>query len=150
MIAAAENKWGPRKHRQRKGLSINPVLKSVADFEKLQTGDIGPDWSFVRVASLDPPVIVGPDVEEIAAVDLPRLCYSGRWANVSCDAYAYERVTGNGVTLGINSVQLTRHDKRLGSGRPAPEDDFDPEPLDPDDDDGDDNDLAPARRPRRR
>lgn len=150
LAAAADAKWGKDRPRRLRGLTVEPALKSVADFEKLQTGDITEAWSFVRVSSLDPPAVVDANVQEIGAGDLRRECYSGRWAHVSCNAYAYERQTGSGVTLGLNSVQLLRHDKRLGAGRPRPEEDFDPEPLDPDNDNDDEDELTRRPSPRRR
>jgi site-specific DNA-methyltransferase (adenine-specific) len=153
LAAAAGAKWGDKKNwpKRLRGLNYEPVPKSVADFGKLQTGDIDELWSFVRASSLDPPAIVGPNVDEVVGGDLRRECYSGRYANVSINAYAYERQTGSGVTLGLNSVQLTRHADQLGAGRPKPEEDFDPEPLDADNDnDGEEDDELLVHRPRRR
>jgi hypothetical protein len=155
LVNAAMVKWGPRKNwpKRLRGLTHEPVLKSVADFEKLQTGSVDDRWAFVRASSQDEPAIVDANVDPVIGGDLRRECYSGRWANVSVNAFGYEQQTGAGVTLGLNSVQLLRHDDRLGAGRPRPEDDYQPESLDSANDDyneEEEEELAPQPRHRTR
>jgi hypothetical protein len=155
LIAMATERWGPRAKwpRQLRGIMRDPVVKDVAEYPKI--GSFPRGWSFVRVGSLEPPGIVMPNLAVVSKADYRSEIYSGRWAlAVSANAYAYEQQTGAGVTLGLNNIQLGKHDTRLGSGRPRPEDDFDASDLDPDngDDDASDNDnedddfVRPSRR----
>jgi hypothetical protein len=138
LIAVATDRWGPRAKwpRQLRGIMRDPIVKDVADYPKI--GSFPPGWSFARVGSLEPPGIVLPDLTVVSKADYRSEIYSGRWAlAVSTNAYAYEQQTGAGVTLGLNNIQLGKHDTRLGCGRLRPEDEFEPSDLDPDDDNDD-------------
>lgn len=44
----------------------------------------------------------------------PAEIYGGRWARAVLNAYFYDTKTGNGVTFGLNSVQLLKHDTSFG------------------------------------
>ncbi len=153
--AAVFAKWGSKSERpaRLRGLNYDPVVKICSEYPRM--GKFPPGYCFVRAGSSDAPGIVGPDVKEIDKPDLRKEVYSGRWANVSVTAFTYERKTGNGVSLGVNNVQLLKHDERLGAARPSATEEFDSEDLpaaaaaDNDDLDNDD-DLQPARRPSRR
>lgn len=149
--AAAVTRWGKKADwpKQLRGINRDPIIKACEDYPAI--GKLPPGWCFVRASSTEPPGIVGPDVEEIAKQDLRREIYSGRHANLSLQSFAYQRMTGSGVSLGLGNIQLTKHDDRLGTPRPNPGEEFDPEELPETDNDGDnDDDLAPPRRPRRR
>jgi hypothetical protein len=155
---AATQRWGKRKAdwpRPLRGINRDPIVKDCSDYPKIGIEESG--WCFVRAGSLEPPGIVDNLVQDLNKADLRRECYSGRWATVTVNAYAYEQMTGAGVTLGLGNIQLLKHDKRLGTARPKPSEEFDPEPL-PDDDDAivandnadeDDDFVRPPRRPRR-
>lgn len=147
--AAATAKWGRKADwpRPLRGISKDPVIKDAADYPSI--GIKEPGWSFVRCASIDPPGIVDANVVEVAKQDLRREVYSGRWANVTVNAFAYDRQTGAGVSLGLGNIQLLKHDDRLGASRPKPSEEFDPEDL-PEPDNDDEGELEPVRRPRRR
>jgi hypothetical protein len=140
--AAAAARWGRKEEWPRllKGITRDPAVKDVADYPKIGIEDAG--WCFIRASSLDPPGIVDNNVSALNPADLRRECYSGRWATVSVNAYAYDRHTGAGVSLGLGNIQLLKHDTRLGVPRPKPGEEFEPEDLpDPDNDD-----FAPPRR----
>jgi hypothetical protein len=147
---AATVKWGKRSEwpKPLRGLSRDPIVKDCADYPKLGIRD--PGWMFVRASSTEEPGIVNAAVEELNKADLRRECYSGRWATVSVNAYAYTQQTGSGVTLGLGNIQLLKHDTRLGTARPKPGDDFDPEELPDDTTDGDEDDDFVRPPPRRR
>jgi hypothetical protein len=138
VMAAVTARWGDDKKKWPKrirGLHFDPIVKDAADYPQMGTFPAG--TSFVRASSQDAPGIV--DADRDPAQDLRAEVYSGRWANVTFNAFTYERVTGSGVSLGLGNVQLMRHDTRLGTARPKPEEDFDIEEL-PDADNNDDED----------
>lgn len=57
--------------------------------------------------------------------------YSGRWAKVSLNAYAWSHDEGGkGVSLGLNNIQLLEHDEQLAGGRASAEDEFEPAGVD--------------------
>jgi hypothetical protein len=49
--------------------------------------------------------------------------YPGRWARMTVNAFGYANRT-RGVTLGLNNVQILKHDTSLG-GKSAAKSDFD-------------------------
>jgi hypothetical protein len=148
--AAATARWGRKADwpKPLRGFSRDPCVKDVADYPKIGIRDVG--WSFVRANSLEPPGIVDASNSEVAKVDLRGEVYSGRWANISLNVFAYERQTGAGASLGLGNIQLLKHDTRLGAARPKPSEEFDPEPLDYSDDDQDENELEPIAPTSRR
>lgn len=78
-----------------------------------------PGWHFVTAASADMPGIVDA---ALAPVKDERDAYPGRWAMMSVNVYAYSNVT-HGVSLGLQNVQLRKHDDPFGS-RVRAEDEF--------------------------
>ena len=64
--------------------------------------------------------------------------YSGVWARVSINAFAFNTQGNKGVSFGLNHVQKVRDGDYLG-GRSKAEDDF--EPLDDEDLDDEDDVL---------
>ena len=52
--------------------------------------------------------------------------YSGCWARVTCNPYAYDRRGNKGVAFGLNNVQKIRDDEPFVGG-PSVEDEFPPE-----------------------
>jgi hypothetical protein len=145
--AAAIARWGKKSEwpKPLKGIHRDPVIKDCADYPKI--GKLPPGWCFVRCSSLEPPGIVDANVAELNKADLHDELYSGRWATVSVNAFAYDRQTGKGVSLGLGNIQLLKHDTRLGAARPKPGEEFDPEDLP----EADNDDLEPdAARPQRR
>lgn len=116
---AAVVKWGkdkdkwPRLKRPPEAV-VRPCEES--DWYKEMKG-----WHFVNLTAYQPPGVV--DAMR-ARVDDPAQAYSGRWARVSVNPFAYDGKGGKGVSLGLNNVQLLRHDEPL-SGKPRAEDEFD-------------------------
>lgn len=147
---AATKRWGKRSEwpKPLKGISSVPVIKDCTDYPKIGIKDVG--WCFVRATSQEPPGVVDHRVAELNRADLRREVYPGRWATVSVNAFAYDRKTGAGVSLGLGNVQLLQHDTRLGAARPKPGEEFDPAEL-PDDEDiaDDDDDFDPPKRRQR-
>lgn len=83
----------------------------------------GPDfagWTAVSARSSDEPGVVDP--ARIKVTD-KRETYPGRWARMTCAAFGYDNKT-KGVTLGLNNVQLLKHDTPI-AGKARAEDDFD-------------------------
>jgi hypothetical protein len=86
-------------------------------------------WTMVRAnASKVAPKVVGPikgQDGKFPDVTDEREIYGGRWARATVEAYVYDRKDGKGVTLGLASVQLAKHDTKFGAAITAPEKDFD-------------------------
>jgi hypothetical protein len=154
LIAAATAKFGRKSEWPKlRGLHRDPVLKDCADFPKI--GDVPRGSMFVRASSIDPPGIVDHRVRPLNKADYRGEVYSGRYATVSVNAFAYMQVTGAGVSLGLGNIQLLGHGDRLGAPRPTPGDDFDPTELTDEDDDlaaedGEDDDFERPPPPGRR
>ena len=117
LLAAAEEEWGPDPKKwpaRMRGPDdvIRPCSeKSLAGYE--------PGWHFVAAASKQQPGVV--DGLRQTVTD-PVAVYAGRWANISCNAFAYSNKS-TGVSLGLNNVQLLQHDDAFG--RTSARQDFD-------------------------
>lgn len=100
--------------------------------------DRNPEYAghyFMNVNSTNPPGIVDRQVRPI--LDSSEV-YSGCYARVSINAFAYSTKGNKGISFGLNHVQKLRDGDFLG-GRTRAEDDFDA--LEDDDYDEDDEDL---------
>ena len=114
--------WGPNP----KGWPANArkpeaVVRDAG--EKQHLAGYLPGWTFVSLISSEQPGIVGWDPSQ--PVTNPKEVYAGRWAKVSCRPFVYSMREGVGVSLGLNNVQLLKHDAAFG--RTAPTQDFDVE-----------------------
>lgn len=80
----------------------------------------------MRVDSLTRPEIVEANGKPIG--DDYSGVYSGRWAFVTLNVSAYPAIDGGkaGVKFYLGNVQLLDHDEKLGGGKPAAEDEFEP------------------------
>lgn len=68
-----------------------------------------------------------PELKEIIAENA---AYSGCWFRATCQAQAYDRSDGFGISFKLENLQLVKQDDRLGGGgRVAAEDDFTPVPA---------------------
>lgn len=78
-------------------------------------------WVFTASAKQDrPPFVVDGQVQKI--ID-PTQVYSGMWANVNVNFFAYNSAGKKGIGCGLNGVQKLRDDTPL-SGRVTPEEAF--------------------------
>ena len=79
---------------------------------------------YITARSKDRPGVVGPNGKP---VDDPEQVYSGRWARISIQAFAYDQSGNKGVSFGLQNVQLLDHDDPLaiGGGRVSAEAEFD-------------------------
>lgn len=95
-------------------------------------GDYGPEckgmW-VLNASSKQQPGLVDRNCQPI--MDSTEL-YSGVWANVDLNFYAYNQNGNRGIACGLNNIQKVRDDEALG-GRARPQDVF--KPLEDDDDD---------------
>lgn len=85
---------------------------------------------YMNVRSKTQPGIVDRQVQPI--LDSTEV-YSGCWARVSINAFAFDTSGNKGVSFGLNHVQKIKDGDFLG-GRSRPEDDFTAEVLSGDDD----------------
>lgn len=78
--------------------------------------------TMIRVASQRKPQVVQPNGRTPAEEEE---AYSGRWAVVTVNAFAWEHPTGGkGVSLGLQNVQLLDHAERLGGASTPAEKQF--------------------------
>ncbi len=127
LAAAAANRWGPDRKQwppRLRGIVREPVVKSCRDFPAMLP-DGPPDACFVRANSTDAPGIVDAQARPLTPQEAAGMLYSGWFVNVSLRAFAFSHVSGDGVSLGLQNVQLVRPGKRLG-GRPAATSEFAP------------------------
>ena len=96
------------------------------DEEKPNGGEYGPEcrghW-VVNCSSRTKPGVIDRDKELITNSDE---VYSGCWARLSLNCYAYNAAGNRGIAVGLNNVQKWKDDDYLG-GRSRAEDDFDDE-----------------------
>jgi hypothetical protein len=117
------------------------VKDIIRDFEEYNAETKTPlegdwtGWHMVRANCMEdpPPEVIG----QVKGADgkFPRITdhrevYSGRWACASIEAFFYPGGPGivPGVTFGLRSVQLLKHDTRFGMTRSTPEDTFEEHP----------------------
>lgn len=92
--------------------------------EKDNLAELAEDFPYyVTARSKDRPGVVGPNGKP---VDDPEQVYSGRWAKVSIQAFAYDTAGNKGVSFGLQNVQLLDQDEPLaiGGGRVSAEAEF--------------------------
>lgn len=89
------------------------------------------DHWYMNVNAYRKPGVVDRDVQAILD---PEEVYSGCYARVSINAYAFNVGTNKGITFGLNHVQKLRDGESLGGVITHAEDDF--EPVEDEDDDG--------------
>jgi len=118
LAAAAVEKWGADKAKWPKQMrGPDEVIRKCE--EKDQYAQFA-GWHYINMSSSAKPGVVDAaknDVTDAAEV------YPGRWARVSAAAFAYDNKT-KGVSIGLNNVQVLKHDESLG-GKPRAKDDFD-------------------------
>lgn len=119
-------------------------LKGIKDFSKVKTtlrdGDEEMDTEerpeyegmmFLNVSSRTAPQIIDKYKEKVTSEDE---VYSGVYARVSINAFAYNTKGNKGITFGLNNVQILAHGEFLG-GRSSADADFDEWEDDEEDDD---------------
>ncbi len=110
--------------------AIKTPFKRTSDNDKLvaaieEAGLKVEDWPiFFGARSKDKPGVVGPN-GKAEGVDEEQV-YSGRWAKMTMDAYAYDSNGNKGVTFGLKNIQLLDNDDELvvGGGRVSAESEF--------------------------
>jgi hypothetical protein len=112
---AAIKKFGPDRTKWPKGMrGPAQVLRDCADSEHYAA--LPPGWKFINCSSPDQPGIVDANLTDVTD---KRQVYPGRWARITVNAYGYDAKGNRGVTLGLNNVQLLKHDEPLAGKRPA-------------------------------
>jgi hypothetical protein len=127
MMAAATGRWGPDKRQwppRLRGISKEPVIKLCRDFPNMLP-DGPPDATFVRANSSTAPGIVDAQGQALTLQEAANMLFSGWFVNVSMRAFAFSHASGDGVSLGLQNVQLVRPGKRLG-GRASATSEFGP------------------------
>jgi len=114
---AGKGKWGGK---------IPPNLKTpLRDGDAEKDTDEHPEYKghyFLNATSRQKPGIVDKQLNEI--IDSTEV-YSGCYARVSLNFYAYEAKGNRGIAAGLNNVQKMADGEHLGGGRSRAEDDFD-------------------------
>jgi hypothetical protein len=139
--AAMAEKFGPD---EKKWPNVRHTPREVIrDFEAYNAAAKRPldgdwkGWTIIR-ANANPgennkfaPNIVGPTKGQdgkFPRISDPREIYGGRWASAVIEAYHFSGPKNNGVTFGLRSVQLLKHDNPFGVAFSKPEDDFEDAP----------------------
>lgn len=119
----AKDRWGDKLSTMK---LKSPFLK--AEDHKYE-GHL-PGWTYFRLSAITKPQVVEAKdgtLIRIAEED-GEIVYSGRWAQVTINPFAYpkagaQNLGNNGISLGLNNVMLLHHDDSLG-GRLKAEDEF--------------------------
>ena len=136
LLEVAIEKWGTDKKKWPKMRTTPATVIKRCEDKDLFSGAF-PDWHFINLSSKDQPGVIDANLRDVTD---PREAYPGRWAMISANAYVWDNSFGKGVSLGLNNVQLRKHDDPLG-GRARPQDEFDDysEAMDDDDEEDEDN-----------
>jgi hypothetical protein len=108
---------------------------TIHDGDEDQDLDSNPEYAghwYLTVSNSRKPGLIDRDRDPITE---PSELYSGCYARVSMNAYAYNYEGTKGVTFSLRNVQKLADGEPLGGVNVAPEDDFDDDlPADEDDD----------------
>jgi hypothetical protein len=119
LVGAAKAKWG--ENRSKWPTLKRPPEKVIRPAEESDWYKGFPGWHFTNLSSSTAPGII--DAMKAKVTD-EKQAYAGRWARISVNPFAYDGKGGKGVSLGLNNVQLLKHDEAL-AGKPKAEDEFD-------------------------
>jgi hypothetical protein len=108
----------------------DPVIKLVADYPRMWP-DAPEDAIFIRMNSLDLPVMVDGHVQNLGLEEAKLLFIAGCWVCVAFRAFHYTQGGDPGIGLALNCLQFIRPGPRFGTGRTAPGDVL--APIDDDD-----------------
>lgn len=117
----------------KKGMSLKNAWTTLKDGDDRDDLDEKPEYAgnyYMNVNAYRKPGVVDKNVQPILD---PTEVYSGCYARVSINAYAYNVDTNKGVTFGLNNVQKLRDGDSLGGVASKAEDDFDAVEVDEDD-----------------
>lgn len=114
---AAEEQWGTDRKKWPK-LKTTPatVIKKA---EEKDLAGYEPGWHFINLSAKDRPGIVDGNLDDVTD---PSQAYAGRWVMCSVNAFAWDNKFGKGVSLGLNNVQLRKHDDPFSGKGPAKND----------------------------
>lgn len=117
---AGKSKWGGTIPRKLKSI-IHDGDADDAPVDKYP--ELEGHWYLTVQTGLKyPPKVVGRDLQPI--LDATEV-YSGMYARVSLQPFAYSAMGNNGVSFGLGNVQKTRDGEPLGGVAARPEDEFD-------------------------
>jgi len=95
---------------------LDPVEKNAgAEFE---------GWTLLRLTAAKKPGFIFANGKDVSSDDYDTEIYSGRWARVSSDPFWFDVKTNKGVAVGLQNVQLLRHDDPIGGAKPRASDQF--------------------------
>lgn len=120
---AAAEQGKDKKFKGKVPKNLHYTLRDADSDEEEETLEKNPEYAghyFMNVSSRQKPGLVDRRVNPI--LDQAEI-YSGVYARVSINAYAYSYMGKNGVSFGLQHVQKTRDGDFLG-GRTRAEDDF--------------------------
>lgn len=118
MFDVAVAKFGPDRSKWPRNMrGPNDVIRPCE--EKSNMDGYLPGWHFLTASSKDMPGIVDAMLKPVTD---EREAYPGRWIMMSVNVYGYSNVT-HGVSLGLQNVQLRKHDDSFSS-RVRAEDEF--------------------------
>lgn len=129
---AVVDKYGPDvKNWPRIKRKASDVVLKFDEYNEQSRKPLPGDWTGWFKINATGSVKMPPDVfhngrnadGSLLRVTNPAEIYGGRWARAVLNAYFYDTKTGNGVTFGLNSVQLLKHDTSFG-GRSNAANDF--------------------------
>ena len=76
-------------------------------------GDEFKDMYFLNASGFRQPIILDKNRNEV--INKSEV-YSGCWANVAINFYAYDAGTSKGIAAGLNAIRKLRDDENLGGG----------------------------------
>lgn len=129
VLKVAKEKWPKKVVGNKLGGGLkNPLRDGDEDREE---HDEYEGMMFLNANSTTKPKIYDKDKSVIGPDD--GIIYSGCYANVSVNLYAFDLPTNKGVAVGLNALQFHKHGENLGGGGDY-SGDFEEEEYDEDDD----------------
>ena len=126
--------WEAAKSDKLKGVAWDKVKHTLRDGDEEKDLDEQPEYAghwFMSLSSVTPPQIIDRYKNRIDSADE---VYSGVYARVSLNAYAYNTAGNRGISCGLNNVQVLAKGEYLG-GRSSADADFDEWESDEDEED---------------
>lgn len=131
---AIKNAYEAEKNGKLKGVKASNLKTTLRDGDEEFDTDEYPEFAnhyFMNVSSKQAPGIIDKYKNKVDSADE---VYSGVYARVSINFYAYNTAGNKGVSAGLNNVQIVAKGDYLG-GRASADSDFDEWDDDEDDDD---------------
>lgn len=112
---ASETKLRKAVPRGLRGVTREPLLKRVADYPKMWPGCPDDEALFVRLGSVQPPLLVDADGEALTPDAARLVIRSGALVHAMFRSFHYETGGDPGISLGLSAIKYARPGYKMGT-----------------------------------